>query len=186
MLSLCSLSEHRIIQYILERILNIHKFMPLFDAFQSSFKNKFRFFAGLYFVYKESILVVHSSSNNSLTLYGITELIFVFILGIHSIIQPYKKKLHNVIDSLIFLNLSTINGLNIYNNVATDLFPGSDYHLLVTTSVIQMFLIYLPIIIALCRVIYLVFKKRQHNNYQNIEDNNHFPDNEARNLIEDA
>ena len=48
LLSMCGLSEHVIINTLL-KVLYQPKLMPLIDIFQSSFKPKLRFFAGVYF-----------------------------------------------------------------------------------------------------------------------------------------
>ena len=84
--------------------------MPFIDSFQSCYKVRLRFFAGLYFVYRVVLLGAFSLSPNGLLFDIYAEVILVVILGIHAIVQPYKKQIHNIIDSLIFLNLALING----------------------------------------------------------------------------
>lgn len=105
LLSVCGLSEHWIVIRILHGI-RIHRLMPLLDSFQSCFKDKMRFFAGLYFLYRILLPVLQTYISHL----G-TALPLLSVLGIHAIVQPYKERKHNAIDALLFLNLVGIYGL---------------------------------------------------------------------------
>ena len=108
-LGACKLSESR-----LARIL--WKMMPiqLLDSFQGAFKDNMRFFAGLYFVYRTFVLLAFVCCQTLVQFYTVIQLQFVLILTIHSLCQPYKQRKHNVIDSLLFMNLAIINGITVY------------------------------------------------------------------------
>ena len=104
------LSELRCVQIVFSPM---EKLKPLFDSFQSCFKDEYRFFAGLYFVYRFFIMF------NSVICYVqdcffILEIQLVSMLILHAICQPYKKRLHNVIDTLLFGNLAVINAITYY------------------------------------------------------------------------
>ena len=112
-LELCKLSEHRLVTATL-RVTRINTLMPMFDVFQGCFKDNFRFFSGLYFFYRMAILAPYAFSRTSLFQYTvITEFVLLVIIGAHSIVQPYKLKSHNVIDSLLFLDLAVLNGFTV-------------------------------------------------------------------------
>ena len=108
-LKLCHLSESRAAIYL-------WKLMPiqLLDSFQSSFKDNYRSFAGLYFVYRTFALIVYSFTKNLTQYYTAVEIEIMFIIFIHAMFQPYKKRVHNIIDLLLFFNLALINGISLY------------------------------------------------------------------------
>ena len=137
LLSMCGLSEHWIVVRILRGI-RIHQLMPLLDSFQSCFKDKMRFFAGLYFLYR-LLLPVFQSYISHLG----TAVPLMSVLGIHAIAQPYKERKHNVIDALLILNLVGIYGLKTAHD---------ENHLtLSNTSIewLQTFLVHVPIIVII-------------------------------------
>ena len=65
LLSLCGLSEHWLVNKTL-RLTGIHKLMPFIDCFQSCYKDKLRFFAGLYFAYRVVFLLVQNKSHGNI------------------------------------------------------------------------------------------------------------------------
>ena len=111
-LELCKLSEHRLVTATL-RVTRINTLMPMFDVFQGCFKDNFRFFSGLYFFYRMAILTPFAFSDSLFQYAVIAELLLLVMLGTHSIAQPYKVKAHNIIDSLLLLDLAMINGFTI-------------------------------------------------------------------------
>ena len=92
-LGFCNLSESGIVDR-LTRLIPIQ----LLDSFQSCFKDNLRFFAGFYF-------------------YTLVELQVLLFLVIHAVVQPYKKRWHNIVNALMFADLAIINGLTLYNFV---------------------------------------------------------------------
>ena len=143
-LRLCKLSEHRLVTATL-RVTRINSLMPMFDVFQGCFKDNFRFFSGLYFFYRIAILASKSFSESLLQNTIIAEFSLLLILGVHSIVHPYKLMIHNVIDSLLFLDLAVLNGLTA---VLLKL-PNDSTALLTTILYSQMLLIYAPIAVLL-------------------------------------
>ena len=110
LLSLCNLSEHRAIHRLLN-CMGINRLMPLFDSLQGCYRDKLRFFSGLYFLYRVVLLLAFTFSE--LKFYLVTQFLLLFMLGVHSIAQPYRLRKHNIFDGLIFLNLAIINGITI-------------------------------------------------------------------------
>lgn len=175
-LSLCGLGEHRIVNKA-QQITRIDKLLPLIDCFQGCYKNKLRFFAGLYFVYRVAILVCFSfiETVNRFRIYSMS--MILLMLGIHSVFRPYKKQMDNTVDLLIFLNLALINMCSIIASTsAKDMESSYEYKLgnsILFVGSLQLVLIYLPMIIAICLVgrrMYLFFKQtRQAHNNEEIE-----------------
>lgn len=148
LLKLCKLSEHRLVSRTL-RITRINALMPMFDVFQGCFRDNYRFFAGLYFLYRVGLLVPYSFSQNLFECAVVTELVLVIILGLHSAAHPYKEKRYNVTDSLLFLNLAIINGISILLKLKMSESPDSFENNFMLKSVlyIQLLFIYLPVFI---------------------------------------
>ena len=93
LLELCGLSEHRYVNMV-SHLLSLSRFVPLLDVFQSSYKDKMRFIAGFYFLYRVLAFLTYMYSETVPQV-----LLPVLILGIHSILQPYKSWQHNVIET---------------------------------------------------------------------------------------
>ena len=157
LLGLCKLSESKLVGF-LWRVMPIQ----LLDSFQSSFKDNFRFFAGLYFFYRALVLVAFAYSWTLLQFYVIVQLQLTIVLAVHGIFQPYKKGKHNIIDSLLFTNLSIINGITLYNFAEKDLrdTQSSEEAIKVMAS-IQAMLILLPFF---CIIVLSIIKFKKWRN----------------------
>ena len=145
LLQLCNLSEHRLVLAIL-KVTKINLLLPLLDVFQGNFKDNLRFFAGLYFFYRLALLIPFSFCRN-LYEYAVTaELVIVFILCFHSVAQPYKQMKPNIINTLLFSNLATVNGLSAVMLVISQDVTTSQFLLGIITY-FQLLLIYIPILV---------------------------------------
>ena len=158
LLALCNLSEHQLVEKLL-RISQINRLKPLIDSFQGCYRDKVRFFSGLYFAYRVIILGCYSLARSTSQFHVISQFLLMGFMGIHSIVQPYKKRSHNIIDSFIFLTLVIINGCTVFINVYNvefreNQFNGSRF---IVTAVItlQLFFLCLPMC---CFLIWMTFK----------------------------
>ena len=140
LLALCGLSEHPAVNKTLQ-LLYINHLMPLFDSFQSCYKDRMRFFAGIYFLYRVAALLAYMHSETLPPVF-----LAVLILGIHSVLQPYKSWKHNAIDALIFLDIAIINSITVM--IKTSLTTGSDRNIL-QLKLVQLTFIYLPMLCLL-------------------------------------
>ena len=113
-LGLCRLSESRLTA-VLWRLMPIQ----LLDAFQSSFKDEYRFFAGLYFLYRALILGAFAYARTLTAFYITVQIQLTVVLALHAIFQPYKSRRHNIVDALLFTNLAFINGITLSNYTAS-------------------------------------------------------------------
>uniref|UniRef100_A0A1X7VAK1 TRP C-terminal domain-containing protein n=1 Tax=Amphimedon queenslandica TaxID=400682 RepID=A0A1X7VAK1_AMPQE len=117
---------------------------PLLDSFQGTFKDQYRFFAGLYFSYRLLILALLVMVSNVLQYYFLLEVALTLIIVIQAIIQPFQEKNHNVCALLIFTNMALINTLTIriFYLVSTDGYTTET----ILMQWIQVVLIYIPLI----------------------------------------
>lgn len=141
---------------VLCKIIPLEKFRAFFDSFQASFKDKFRFFSGLYFMYRLLALVAFAYFQNLSHFYTVVEIQFLVILAVHAWVQPHKVAWHNKLDAFIFATLAVINSLTLYNYVQVT----SNYHshfdyIVDAVSIIQAVICYLPIFYM---VVYLTGK----------------------------
>lgn len=128
------------------RCLNhLNRLKPLLDSFQGSFKDEYRFFAGLYFFYRWIGLIIYTYSSTFSGFYTTVSMTLVVILVFHSVCQPYQKKWHNILDTLVIANLIIINGISSLNYYLVRVDSGRHNHT-ETYSAIQLVFIYLPIL----------------------------------------
>ena len=105
---LLKISESKFVK-ILCKCIPLERFKPLYDSFQSSFKDEYRFYSGLYFIYR-LINLIALAMTPSITDYYILILIqFAVMFFLHAIVQPYKKHWHNVLDCFVFAYLIIVH-----------------------------------------------------------------------------
>ena len=143
-LSFLHISESRCIMKVVSPL---EKMKPVFDSFQSTYKDEFRFFSGLYFLYR-FIINLTFLFNTPDYFYTTVELELVIVLVIHSLCQPFKKQLHNAVNTILIGNLVIINTISMFHLYHKNSSDISDEVVLITSS-IQLALIYAPMVIAL-------------------------------------
>ena len=90
----------------------LSKCVPIFDAFQSCYKDEYRFFAGLSFVYRATAIAISDYLSPIPSIYIWMQLFFLSISLLHCIFQPYKKKWHNFIEAFTFTLLAAISAIS--------------------------------------------------------------------------
>ena len=100
--------------HTLGRWIPLYKLMPVFDTYWSEFKPNCYIFAGLYFVYRFLAFTIFSFPPYMYQVYFGMSVLFVAILVLHAIVQPYKKKSYNNADVLLFSIIIVINSFNSY------------------------------------------------------------------------
>ena len=144
-LALLGCEESRIVTYISQK-LPINTLKPILDSFQGCFKDDLRFFAGFYFLYRWMAPIVYSTAPSLGTAYIITEILLILMLAIHAFSQPYMKRVHNMVDTILFTDLLLINSIICIHYF---LFQSQENRYtvnqkVISTSIIQAVLIYLP------------------------------------------
>ena len=86
------------------------KLDPVFDVFQGVYKDKMKWFAGIYFVHRLMLWALYAGLSTYPQMQAFTTLFyFVLILGTHSIAQPFKDTMHNYWESLMLLYLVLVS-----------------------------------------------------------------------------
>ena len=92
------------------------KLKPFYDMFYASFKDKHRYFAGLYFIYRLIVQLTYYFPFYIEESFAMEGFLVIFLI-LHAAIQPYQKKIHNIVDALLLGNLVIINGIITINTV---------------------------------------------------------------------
>ena len=131
----------------------VHFFL---DTFQGCFKNKFRFFAGLHFLFR-LVINMNYTFSTWLEQFIIQEISCILMITLLSLFQPYNEQndIFNRIDVLIFTNLAIVNGLSFYFYVYALKNPQTET-LPVAVFVTEYILIFLPLIYIIS---YVIWKK---------------------------
>ena len=164
-LTFFGIEESKLVIWVSQK-LPMSNLKPLLDCFQSCFKDNFRFFAGLYFLYRWIAPVVYTTSSSLSTAYITTEILLILTLAIHALCQPYIKRVYNMIDTVLLTDLLLINSITCIHYY---LFQSRENQHTVNKKVariaiIQAILIYLPFITMLACM--LLFGLRQmYNTY---------------------
>ena len=113
-LAFFGLEDSKPVNFISNR-LPIGILKPLLDSFQGCFKDNLRFFAGLYFIYRWIGLIVNASTSGYSTFFTALEILLLIVIALHAIFQPYISRVHNVTDTLLFVDLAIINAISFAN-----------------------------------------------------------------------
>ena len=143
----------------ISKFLSVSSIKPLLDSIQGCFKDSMRFFAGLYFLYRWVIPLIHITANGFSTYCCGLGGVLLFILSLHTICQPYTKKAHNIIDTLLFVNLILINSLSFFNYYKSHTQWGVHKGATTSPAIVQLVLIYLPLIVVGVYVLVIFLKK---------------------------
>ena len=132
----------------------LDKCVPFFDAFQSCFKNKYRFFAGLYFLYRAMAVALITLRWQLATRLIYQQAFFLLIVFIHCVCQPYKKRKYNILDGCIFVLLAVINSLSLYNFINNEAYQTTPP----VSFWMQLIFIYIPFVYFLVFFLHHTFK----------------------------
>ena len=135
------------------------KVQILLDTFQGCYKNKMRFFSGLYFLFRLVINTAYLTTNSWLGQYFVQQMACAAMITLLIICQPYNKenKIFNTIDTLIFLNLGILNSFSFYL-YSLSLTNPSNIALPKRPFYVQYFLVFLPLVYMLGYVIWYFIK----------------------------
>ena len=156
-LSFFGLEGSKFIKFMSQR-LPISSLKPLFDSFQGCFKDNLRFFAGLYFLYRWIGLAVNASVSNYITYYTTVEILLLCVLALHAICQPYTRRAHNIVDTLLFTDLAIINAISIANYYRNQNYVVN-LPLINISFMVQLVLIYLPMCVMIAYVLIQTCKR---------------------------
>lgn len=135
--------------HIICRVMPLERLKPIFDSFQGCFKDRYRFFAGLYFIYRLVALLSFLFTDSLTKFYIVLEVQLIVMLTLQATTYAYKRRWHNLIDILLFANLAIINALTMHNyKRARD--PNTYTASINIVSAVQTFLILFPLVYVVC------------------------------------
>ena len=151
--------ESKLVNFISQK-LPYNRLKPLLDSFQSCFSDNFRFFAGLYFLYRWLPLCLDVLMSRYHVFYTAVEAGIIIILMLHALCQPYAIKLHNIIDTLLFADLALINAITMahYYVFRTALSRQKAVEYINKTMAVQLVLIYSPFLVMLGYTLLLAYR----------------------------
>ena len=147
--ALLRIEETRCVK-VLCKVAPLEKMKPLFDSFQGCYKDKYRFFAGLYLLYRLVALISFLALDSLTKFYISLEIQLILMLTLQATTYAYRKCWHNILDTVLFADLAIINALTMLNY---KLAVSEDNLLAINIlSGVQVFLIMLPLFYILCFV----------------------------------
>ena len=146
--ALLHIEETRCVHLVCQ-IMPLERMKPMFDSFQSCFKDKYRFFAGLYFLYRLVALLSFLITDSLTKFYIALEVQLIVMLTLQATTYAYYRRWHNIVDILLFANLATINAMTMYNYKRAKE-PIDHIKDINIVSAIQAILISLPFVYMVC------------------------------------
>ena len=133
-----------------------NKMKPLLDSFQGCFRDEYRYFAGLFFVYRIIVLILLVGASTAVQYFFLLETFLVIVLTIQALIQPFRRKIHNILAVLVFCNMAIINALTvrIYTVISTMGYTSEAIFL----QWIQLILIYVPLLSVFVWMMYRIYR----------------------------
>ena len=122
------------------------KFKPFFDSFQGCFRDDARYFAGLFFIYRTAVHLMGTVLQSVNSYYMSIEIILAVILTIQAIIQPFEKKWHNIISSVMLFAFLFVNSITIYILFTTGTVHKSKVFLF---QLLQIIVVLAPLMVSL-------------------------------------
>ena len=96
---------------IVSPFINLHRIKPFLDEFQSCYQDKYRWYAGIY-VCSWTILLISITLSDYILLLTI----LVIIATAQYLVQPYRTKWLNTVDTLFLTDLTFLTGLLLVEN----------------------------------------------------------------------
>ena len=128
----------------------IRKLMPLIDSFQGQYRDNFRFFSGLMFVWRIVITAIFAFASSH-TYYLLLNAVLIFKLFVYGTVAPHQSRFNNRMDMFIFANLLAINTLDWFTYTITINYSGMQTSTIEIVAIVKVFLLYLPIMFAVLR-----------------------------------
>ena len=119
------------------RFLNLHRFKPVFDEFQSCYKDSYRWYGGIYFILWTIFQILAIAS-----CYQLFQTLIIALAISHCLLQPYCKKWLNIMDGVLLGCLSVTSCF-----VLEDTSPFFS-----TNEVLTKVLVYMSVMLPLCLI----------------------------------
>ena len=90
------------------------------------------------------LTAIFSFASNHAEFFLLTEIFLLMIFGIHTLVRPYKQRIHNIVDGLMLFNMALITLLKWYTSVpSVDTASKQAIDFLIF---LQLFLMYVPLV----------------------------------------
>ncbi len=145
---------------LLMRRFNLIKVKPFLDQFHACYKEEYRWMAGFYFLCRlVYFAIIIDPTSTEVSSYPYIRCASVVVVIIHCLIQPYKSRLLNILDTII---LSDIASLSLIHNVPDISFFGLSMEKIrdPLRVIVTYLLLYLPLTCVLVLLIIHSFKRR--------------------------
>ena len=150
----------KLLEWCINKVKCLRRFYPadkvhiLLDTFQGCYRNKMRFFAGLYFLFRLIIDVSFVTTNSWFKQSIIQQITCIVFVVLVALCQPYtsEKKIFNYVDTLMFANLALLNALSLYLYIFFQTYSGKP--LPIPVFVIQYILLFLPLLYMIAYILY--------------------------------
>jgi hypothetical protein len=139
---------------LLWRIYPIDKVHLFLNMFQGCYRNRMRFFAGLYFAFRFVINVAYIATDTWLQQFLVQQIATTAIIALLALCQPYEWRILNYVDILIFTNMAILNSLSFYLYSFAKIYPNIDPSPLAVA--IRYFFVFLPLIYMVAYIIWNV------------------------------
>ena len=158
------ISETQKMKYF-SRFWSSTKVNTFLDAIHSCYKPKYRWFAGMYFFFRLSLLLVYAFSFNQITKKLLQQTFCIVMIALIAYFQPYKeeKKLLNFLDLLILINITIINSISIYTYASSFQNAYSSYPIAMYS--IGYILIWIPLFYMLFYLLSILIIKKCPDKY---------------------
>ena len=135
----------------------ILKLLPLIDLFQGVFRDNCRMFAGLLFLWRLISTAIFALSTNLSEFFLLTQIALLAFLTIHTLAQPYRQRIYNIIDLLMIVNMILINSMSWFVfSISTETGLKATVE---GVNALKLVLMYLPIGLMAVYVLLLLFRK---------------------------
>ena len=123
----------------------IRKLLPLIDSFQGVFKDNFRMFAGLFFLWRFILAAISIFASTLWELFLPTEITLVIIFASHALVRPYKHLHHNIIDGIMLVNMIVTTLLKWYTSVPQT--GNTSSQVIEFIIYLQLLFMYMPLVV---------------------------------------
>ena len=134
------------------------KLHPFLNSFQDCFRDDCKFFAGLFFVYRLSLLLVELTTSSISLIYIYAEILLFVIMSLHISFRPFKKSWHNKLDLFLIINLLVVNLISV-SNYYTRSYTTTESLLKGVFDFIQISLISMPVLYVILLASWKVIKR---------------------------
>ncbi len=139
------------------------RFEQFLNAFYGSFKDgakegkkDYRFFAGLYLLYRGVFAVIRFVPINWALTYLLQNIFCLLAIIMFTTLRPYRNDLHNTFDACIFALLLLVSLLNQFN--FNQVYLESDQQVSPVIFSLEYILIWVPFVVVVCLLIYWMCK----------------------------